>query len=131
MTAAEPPPRRVLYADDNRPLADITVRLLRLKGFDALACYDGEDALRLAGEFGPAVCFLDLDMPGLAGDEVAAALAARPGRPALVAVTGVGGEEGRRRTAGFDLYLVKPADPERLLAAAEDFCRPKASDAGT
>jgi CheY-like chemotaxis protein len=52
------------------------------------------------------------------GLEVARRLrAAQPSRPTLlVAITGFGQEEDRRRTAeaGFDHHLVKPIDPEVL-----------------
>jgi len=50
---------------------------------------------------------------------VAAALRQSPttARARLIAVTGYGQEEDRRRAleAGFDVHLVKPVDPEKLL----------------
>jgi DNA-binding response OmpR family regulator len=40
----------------------------------------------------------------------------------IVALTGWGQEEDRRRTAsaGFDRHLVKPVDPERLIAVLRE-----------
>jgi CheY-like chemotaxis protein len=62
-------------------------------------------------------------MPVMDGYEVARRLRQRlgPDKLLLVAMTGWGQEEDRRRSheAGFDHHLVKPADPEavrRLLA---------------
>jgi CheY-like chemotaxis protein len=62
-------------------------------------------------------------MPGIDGYEVAAQLRSRLSeqRPILVALTGWGHEEDRKKTraAGFDRHLVKPLDPDdiaRLLA---------------
>ncbi len=113
------PPFRVLCVDDNRDCADSEALLLRVVGFDALAGYDGETALRLNGIFRPGLCLLDLDMPGMGGDELAVRLMAGPGwKPLLlVAVTARSDDESRRRTggAGFGLHLVKPVDPGRLL----------------
>jgi CheY-like chemotaxis protein len=57
---------------------------------------------------------LDIGMPGMDGYEVARRLRALPrgARAALVALTGWGQDEDRRRVreAGFDHHLVKPAD---------------------
>jgi CheY-like chemotaxis protein len=65
-------------------------------------------------------------MPGMDGYEVARELRARypERRPMLVAVTGWGQEDDRRRAraAGFDHHLVKPADLvalQELLATIE------------
>lgn len=117
------PPLRVLCVDDNRDVADSAVDLLRVTGFEARACYDGPAALALAVEFLPGVCLIDLNMPGMDGDELAVRLRAwAAGMPlVLVAVTAMSDEEsGRRiRDAGFDLHLVKPVDPFNLVSVVD------------
>ena len=72
------PPLRVLCVDDRRDCADSAAMLLRVMGFEARACYDGETALSLNESFRPGICFLDLNMPGMDGDEVASRLRASP-----------------------------------------------------
>jgi CheY-like chemotaxis protein len=75
--------------------------------------------LQGAEAFRPGVCLLDLNMPGMGGEELAARLrgwaAGRPLAPA--AVTAMSSDEYRQRTAGagFDLHLVKPVDPFELV----------------
>jgi CheY-like chemotaxis protein len=67
--------------------------------------------------FSPDVVLLDIGMPRMNGYETARAIRARWGtRPMLVALTGWGQEEDRRRAteSGFDHHLVKPADFTRL-----------------
>lgn len=115
---------RVLVVDDNQDAADSTVELLHIMGFDARACYCGPAALAVATEFLPDVCLLDFTMPGMCGDELAVRLRERAGsRPMLlVAVTAMGGDEYRRRTAaaGFHLHLVKPVSPYNLLHVVDE-----------
>jgi PAS domain S-box-containing protein len=118
------PPRRVLVVDDNEDAADTLAALLSLTGHEARAAYDGPAALAAAGEFRPEVVLTDLGMPGMDGYELARRFRAEPAfrGVVLVAVTGWGQDEDRRRTAeaGFDHHLVKPVAPDavrRLLAA--------------
>jgi PAS domain S-box-containing protein len=113
------PPRRILVVDDNADAADTLAMVLSLRGYDVRVARDGPAALRAAGEFHPELVLLDIGLPGMDGYAVARALRAEPaeGRVRLVALTGYGREEDRRRSAeaGFDDHLVKPIAPETLL----------------
>jgi two-component system OmpR family response regulator len=114
-----PPRRRILCVDDNPDIADAEAMLLALVGFDARPCYGGRDALALAEVFRPSVCLLDMNMPGMDGDELAARLHQRAnGRPLLmIAVTAMSADACRGRAGLFDLHLFKPVETEQLLAA--------------
>jgi CheY-like chemotaxis protein len=130
---AEPwPPYRVLCVDDNRDCADSAALLLRVMGFESRACYDGESALALNDSFRPAICFLDLNMPGMEGDEVARRLLSADGwRPLLlVAMTAMQDEQSCARisAAGFHLHLVKPVEPGKLLKVVDALFQVAASD---
>ncbi len=124
MRELDPPVLRVLCVDDNRDSADSLGILLELAGFEALVCYNGKSALEAAMTFHPDACILDLNMPGMDGDEVGRLLRvqARGRLIPLVAVTAQGDDEARRRTAeaGFDLHLTKPVDPDRLANVLAD-----------
>jgi PAS domain S-box-containing protein len=113
-------PRRVLIVDDNRDFANSLVMLLRMAGHEATAVYDGSAALSAAREFKPHAVLLDIGLPGASGYEVARALrdAAELAPLTLIALTGYGRDEDRDRVvaAGFDHHLVKPVDPDVLLA---------------
>jgi CheY-like chemotaxis protein len=67
------------------------------------------------------VLLLDLGVPGLNGFEIARRIRRQPwGKTmALIAVTGWGQEQDRRRTAeaGFDAHLIKPVAKADLLSA--------------
>ena len=111
-------PLRALVVDDNRDAADSLALLLHSAGHHTRTEYRGTDALRAAAEFRPEVVFCDLGMPGLDGHEVARRLRAGVYNTplVLVALTGWGSEEDKRRTrqAGFDFHLVKPLAVDAL-----------------
>jgi signal transduction histidine kinase/ActR/RegA family two-component response regulator len=113
-------PLRILVADDNVDAADTLSILLRMEGHEVRVAYDGEQAIRIAEAFRPALAFLDIGMPRMDGYQTALALRALPGMHdiRLVALTGWGAEEERARThaAGFDHHLLKPAFPEQVQA---------------
>jgi CheY-like chemotaxis protein/two-component sensor histidine kinase len=116
--AAQIRARRVLVVDDNHDAADSLAMLLRLAGHDIRVAYLGLEALDIAQQHIPEMIFLDIGMPGMDGYEVATRVRQMPGleRVLLVALTGWGQEEDRRRTkeAGFDYHLVKPVEPGTL-----------------
>jgi CheY-like chemotaxis protein len=115
---------KVLCVDDNRDTADSLAVLMQIAGFEAIACYDGASALEAAAAFRPDVCVLDLNMPGINGDELGRRVRATEGteNTTLVALTGLPEDVARERTraAGFDLHLTKPVDPERLANTVID-----------
>jgi CheY-like chemotaxis protein len=121
------PPFRVLCVDDNRDVADSTAMLLQAVGFEVCACYDGPSALQMAETFRPSVCLLDLNMPGMCGDEVAVHLRQQASwQPLLlVAVTAMSNKESveRIRKAGFDMHLVKPISLHQLIGVVDALFR--------
>lgn len=116
-TAHSPRRHRILVVDDLRPSAATLAMMLKALGQDARAENDGASALRVAAEFRPQVVISDIGMPGMDGYEVARRFRAADGpRPVLVALTGYGQDEDRRRAfdAGFDHHLVKPTSVDAL-----------------
>jgi signal transduction histidine kinase/CheY-like chemotaxis protein len=118
---AEPcqlPSRRILIADDNHDALETLCRLVKLMGHEVRGASDGESALEAGRLFLPEIVLLDLGMPRLNGLEAARRLRAEPwgAETYLVAVTGWGQREDRRRTqeAGFDEHLVKPVELAQL-----------------
>jgi PAS domain S-box-containing protein len=130
-TSSEPAPlKRVLVVDDNRDAADSLGMLLQFLGADVHVVHDGRSALEALKTFKPEVVLLDLGMPEMNGLEVARRVREDPqhGEITLVALTGWGQREDRRRTheAGFDYHLVKPAD----VGALQNILTLREADAG-
>jgi PAS domain S-box-containing protein len=109
---------RVLVVDDNRDAANSLAILIQAWGHQIRVAHEGLHALEVAREFRPDVVLLDLGLPGMPGVELAEQLRQEPGleKTFLVALTGYGADEDRRRTseAGFQAHLVKPADLNEL-----------------
>jgi CheY-like chemotaxis protein len=127
-TAIEPVPTtplRILIVDDNRDAAEMLATLLQFDGDETFAAHDGLAAVEAAGTLDPDVILLDIGLPVLNGYEAARRIRGQQGqkrRPLLVALTGWGQDEDRRRSeeAGFDAHLVKPVDEAVLIRLLAD-----------
>lgn len=117
-TAAPAPRRRVLVVDDNVDAARSYAEIARLWKHEVRVAYDGPAALEMAKAYRPEIVLLDIGLPGISGYEVARRLRQQPEfqKTFLVATTGYGQEEDRRRSreAGFNCHLVKPVAPDTL-----------------
>jgi CheY-like chemotaxis protein len=109
---------RVLVVDDNIDTATSMAMLLSASGCDVRTAPDGPTALETALDYRPDVAILDLGLPGVDGFEVARRMHQQPilQKVVLVAMTGYGTDSDRQRSqeAGFDHYLFKPANFEKL-----------------
>jgi signal transduction histidine kinase/ActR/RegA family two-component response regulator len=117
---------RVLVVDDNADAAQMLAALLEVQGHAVSVEYDARGALARAHDEHPDVLLLDIGLPDMDGYELARRLRARPEHAGatLVALTGYGQHQDREdaQQAGFDHYLVKPADlneVNEVLAQAE------------
>jgi CheY-like chemotaxis protein len=108
----------VLLVEDHPDSAETLTMLLQLLGHQVRSVHDGLAALDAVHAEVPDVMIVDIGLPGMDGYEVARRVRQDPKlrRVLLVALTGYGSEEDKRRalTAGFDHHLVKPITPEAL-----------------
>jgi signal transduction histidine kinase/ActR/RegA family two-component response regulator len=127
-------PLRVLVVDDHEDSRTMLRLLLEQAGHEAIEAVDGIDGVQLALSRRPDVAIIDIGLPGINGYEVARRLRALPmsGTIALIALTGYGQDEDRRRAlqSGFDRHLVKPVDAERLTQALQEVTTPQADARG-
>jgi CheY-like chemotaxis protein/two-component sensor histidine kinase len=114
-----PSARRILVIEDNIDAAESLSDLLQMMGHEVHVEHTGAAGVAAAKERLPDLVICDIGLPGsMNGYAVARALRAIPElRSAqLVALTGYGGQEDRRRTleAGFQVHLTKPVELEAL-----------------
>ncbi|HEX7035789.1 MAG TPA: PAS domain S-box protein [Pseudomonadales bacterium] len=114
--------RTLLVVEDNPDTARSMELLLQALGHDVRVARTGQAGIALADERVPELMLIDLGLPDMDGYQVARAVRQRFGdRLRLVALTGYGQEEHRRRSreAGFDEHLLKPLSLEALQRILE------------
>jgi signal transduction histidine kinase/CheY-like chemotaxis protein len=119
-TASTAAARHVLVIEDNADAREMLRMALELDGHRVETAPDGTSGVEVALRTMPDLVLVDIGLPGLDGYAVARRLRAALGHQVtLVALTGYGQTEDRRRTteAGFDAHLVKPVDPDVLSRA--------------
>jgi CheY-like chemotaxis protein len=124
---AAPRPRRILVVEDSADARETLSMLLRLSGHEVETSEDAAEGLEKLAAFAPDVMLVDIGLPGMDGYDLARHVRARPEARgvALIALSGYGQVEDRDRaqSAGFDLHLTKPVDPERLKKALGEIAR--------
>jgi len=110
--------KRVLVCDDEPYVVESVSYVVRKAGFEVLTAEDGDAALETAKREHPDLMFLDIMMPGIAGDEVCRRLKAEPGTRDIhiVILTARGQEEDERRALqmGADEFMTKPFSPRKM-----------------
>ena len=127
--------RRVLIVEDNQDAQDALKCLLELWGHEAIVASDGASGIQSALAQRPDVALVDLGLPTVDGYEVARQIRAALGdsAPLMIALTGYGAPEQRAQalSAGFDLHIVKPIDPDRLATLLDEYAATPPSSAAT
>lgn len=117
----------VLIVDDDADIRRFLGLTLRHDGFDVHEAVDADDALDQARRVEPDVILLDVMMPGIDGYEVCRRLRADPRtqETPVILLTAKGRAEDKIRglDVGADDYVVKPFDPEELVARVNSVLR--------
>lgn len=110
--------KRILIVDDNRDGVESLSMLFSVLGHEPLMAFSGEEAIERFQESTPDFVFLDIGLPDIDGYEVCRRIRALPHgmSAALVAITGWGSEDDKRRAreAGFDAHLTKPVELSQI-----------------
>jgi two-component system chemotaxis response regulator CheY len=115
-----PMSKRILTIDDSKTMRDMLLMTLAEAGFDVLQAVDGQDGLDVLGKERVDVVITDINMPIMDGYEVIRNLRKNPVHkttPILVLTTESDAEKKViARDAGATGWMVKPFDPDRLIA---------------
>src|SRR6185436_2019065 len=126
---------KIVNVDDYDSSREATGELLKQQGFVVFEAATGKEALRLISEVEPQLVLLDVKLPDINGLEVCRILKSDPSTASILVLQVSGSYTSREDRVrglegGADGYLVKPIEPDELLATIKALLRlRKAEDA--
>jgi CheY-like chemotaxis protein len=115
-------PKKVLVVDDNEDVLEVMKHLLAEIGAEAVTAHGGKAGVAAALEHKPDLILLDLMMPDMPGEEVAAVLRddESTAETPIVFLTGLAseGDTKKRPSAGYR-FLSKHLPPDEILKELE------------
>src|SRR5438552_14701256 len=115
---------RILVVDDDSRIRDVLRRQLSYEGYQVDLAADSKEAFAQAADNPPDLVVLDWMLPGMSGLEICRRLRSADDMPILM-LTAKGTLEDKidGLDSGADDYLVKPFEPEELLARVRALLR--------
>ncbi|MES2439552.1 MAG: response regulator transcription factor [Verrucomicrobiota bacterium] len=116
---------RILIVEDEPGILQILTDLLAAEGHTVETAGDGDSGLQRAAGGTFDLLILDVMLPGLSGIEICQGARARGYEGGILMLTALGRVPDRVRglRTGADDYLVKPFDPDELLARVDALLR--------
>ncbi|MFY9916451.1 MAG: response regulator [Nocardioidaceae bacterium] len=117
--------RRILVVEDNAKNLKLVRDVLEYAGYDVVAAESGERGLELAAEQAPDLVLMDLQLPGMDGNETLRRLRDDPETKdvPVIAVTAFAMQADRDRAfeTGFDGFVEKPISVRALPSQVERY----------
>ena len=116
--------QKIMIVDDDASIAELISLYLRKECFDTLSVEDGEEALRMFGDYEPNLILLDLMLPGMDGYEVCRELRKTSKVPIIMlSAKGEIFDKVLGLELGADDYMIKPFDSKELVARVKAVLR--------
>lgn len=122
---------RVLLAEDNEMLQELTVEMLSAMGIEVVAASNGQEALDILDQDSNFDCILmDCQMPVMDGQTATKIIRQNPAYKDLFIFAMTGNllflDENLIQAAGMNAVIIKPYSAEELVAALQKWLGPKA-----
>jgi PAS domain S-box-containing protein len=117
---------KILNVEDYPASREAVSEMLRLAGFAVFEAATGGEALELAAQIRPQLVLLDVKLPDISGHEVCRRLKADDATVPILQISASyvsGQDKVRGLESGADAYLVKPVEPEELIATIRALLR--------
>ncbi|WP_347338975.1 response regulator transcription factor [Paenalkalicoccus suaedae] len=111
-------PITILIIEDDPSIAELIAMYIEKEGFTSLHALDGEEGLTLFYEHAPDCILLDLMLPEVDGIDVCRTIRLEDKHIPILMLTGKGQSHEiiNGLESGADDYIVKPFDPNELIA---------------
>jgi CheY-like chemotaxis protein len=120
--------KNILVVDNDVDTVEMISGLFEVLQYKVFRAYDGHEAISLAGKHKLSSIVLDIGLPGLDGFAIARKLRQFPEytQSTIVGFSGHGGKKylDQAQSTGMDFYLLKPCDPEILVACLDPESHP-------
>ncbi|MCP4724591.1 MAG: response regulator [bacterium] len=112
--------KKILIVEDDEPIRDLYVKVFSDNGFDVFFAKTGEEALEILEDEDIPVMFIDINIPGMSGIELAKEILKKKKNVMMHAVTGYVGTftQDECLDAGFEEFFIKPVAMNELLMTA-------------
>jgi len=115
--------KRLLLVDDDPNLVLLVKDYLEFRGYEVVPAGNGNEALDVMSSFTPDLIICDVMMPEMDGYTFVETIRANPTTdwiPVIfLSARGQTADRVRGLTTGADVYMVKPFEPEELVAQVE------------
>jgi CheY-like chemotaxis protein len=123
---------RIVLIEDNEQNRYLVTFLLERSGFAVSSASDGLRGIELVASVMPHIILLDIQLPNLDGYAIARLLRQNrefDGIP-IIAVTSfaMAGDREKAISAGCDVYIEKPIDPDTFVETVKSFLDAKAKN---
>jgi len=123
---------KILIADDDPDILDVIRITLEAEGYQVIEAHNGEEAVEMVKKSAPDLLITDLKMPRMCGDEVCKMLKQDIliQHMPVIMLTGKGEVTDKIHgiNSGADDYIVKPFEPQELVARVRMMLRRTARD---
>ncbi|MEM6446794.1 MAG: response regulator transcription factor [Cyanobacteria bacterium J06642_2] len=116
-------PKKLLLVDDDPNLILLVKDYLEFRGYEVITAGNGKEALEVMDNFTPDLIICDVMMPEMDGYSFVEKVRENPDVswiPVMfLSAKGQSSDRVRGLTTGADVYMVKPFEPEELVAQVE------------
>lgn len=116
--SSQPSSQMILVVDDEQAVCETIALILRSRGYVVYTAYDGNDALRRLENMRVDLVISDLNMPGISGLELIAAINSRFPGVLLIAMSGA--SVANCLPGNFAAFHAKGQGPEQLLSVVDE-----------
>ena len=124
--------KKIVIIDDELDLLTVATFRLKRSGYEVLCAVDGKEGLNLVRQAMPDLVLLDLDLPIIHGSEVCRSIKDDASTRDIPVVFFAAAGDGRvalfTEQFGADDYIIKPFEPELLIAKTEELIKQKNSN---